>query len=104
MTEKLYSKVLVSAPFLEAAVSHFVDSLPNRIDEFQKALEAQDLEALKKAAHRLKGAAGTHGYPALSEHAKALEAAVQDEASSEMAALVETISSYQGRLVPAPPP
>ena len=54
-------------------VRMFVDDLGVDVDEMRSALERGDLESLALRAHRLKGAAGSYGFPSLTTHAAALE-------------------------------
>lgn len=51
----------------------FVDTLEDRLADMQEALEAGDWTALKKAAHKVKGAAATYGFPMLTEQAGHIE-------------------------------
>ena len=63
---KLVSHLLAEDPGLRDIVLEFVNGLPTRIADFQKAHEQLDYDLLGTLAHRLKGAAGSYGYPDLS--------------------------------------
>jgi signal transduction histidine kinase/CheY-like chemotaxis protein/HPt (histidine-containing phosphotransfer) domain-containing protein len=54
-------------------VHMFVDDLGADIDEMRSALERGDLDSLAQRAHRLKGAAGSYGFPLLTTYAASLE-------------------------------
>ena len=53
----------------------FCEKLPERIAKIENAIDAQDFEALKEAAHQIKGTSGNYGFMVISEAAKLLEAA-----------------------------
>ncbi len=103
MDDNLYSIILTSAPFLRDAVVHFVESYPERLAEFDKELQEKDFEAIQKAAHRLKGAAGTHGYPAVSESAKRLDTAAREKNEEDVRRFVGELRAFENRLVPEAP-
>jgi len=77
------SDVLISEfaddPDLAELVAGFVDSLPEKVQVMQTALQAQDFEGLTRLAHQLKGAGGSYGFPSLTETAAELEAAAKAE-------------------------
>jgi CheY-like chemotaxis protein len=54
-------------------VNMFVTELPGYIHKIESAIEQQDLAAVAKTAHQLGGAGGMHGFPSISESARALE-------------------------------
>ena len=104
MGDRIYSEVLAGAPFLKTAVVKFLALLPPRAQEMESALAAGDLEGVATVAHRLKGAGGTHGYPAVSECARALEQAARAGDRDATSALLEEFRSLIDRLAPEPPP
>ncbi|MCA9198585.1 MAG: Hpt domain-containing protein [Planctomycetales bacterium] len=62
----------------------YVDEMPRRISAMQQALESGDLEGLVRQVHQMKGAAGSYGFPELSESAANTESQLTnapDEAS-----------------------
>lgn len=73
-TNKLYSQLLAEDPDLRDIVEEFVEGLEERLREIKQAYESQDWDLLTTLAHRLKGAAGSYGYPDLSGVAANLEA------------------------------
>jgi CheY-like chemotaxis protein/HPt (histidine-containing phosphotransfer) domain-containing protein len=55
----------------------FVERLPEQLEALCKAMAEERLEDAERLAHRLKGAGGSYGYPALSEVARSLELAAK---------------------------
>jgi HPt (histidine-containing phosphotransfer) domain-containing protein len=79
-------------------VLQFVEGLSERLANMERAIRMSDLEALRVAAHQLKGSGGGYGYPILSERAADLErhakAGLADEcmqALGELKALCERV-------------
>jgi signal transduction histidine kinase/CheY-like chemotaxis protein len=71
----------------------FVDGLPMQASAFRNAFASGDLDALRIFAHRLKGAAGGFGFPALTEAADALERALVEAVSrDELLARVDAVT------------
>lgn len=104
MQEKLYSEVLAAAPFLRDAVEKFLATLSVRARELQEALARGALDDLRVLAHRLKGTGGTHGYPVLSDVARALEAAIKEQDLVRAGGVIADIKALIPRLVAEPPP
>lgn len=95
----------------EAAIDHdaglvelvrmFVEELGPDLGAMRRALEEDDLERLSTLAHRLKGAAGSYGFPEITRQAALLESALRsgrapDEVACELASL-EAICSAARR-------
>lgn len=70
-------------PDLAEVVQDFVDEMPERVAVFENAFASGDLEALRRAAHQLKGAAGSYGFDQLTPYAASVEELVRDSASDE---------------------
>lgn len=67
--------------------------LGDEIDQMRTALGANDLARLAVLAHRLKGAAGSYGFPVITEHAAALEKQAKAAASTgDLAVAIERIT------------
>ena len=60
-------------------VELFVSELPQKIAECQAALGSQDWERLRMMAHRLKGSAGSYGFPSISRAALELEISISGQ-------------------------
>ena len=54
-------------------VGEFVEGLGDRLATMEEAIRGGDFEALRAAAHQLKGSGGGYGYPILTERAGSLE-------------------------------
>ena len=74
--EPLYS-TLAEDPDLSEIVDMFVDEMPDRIANLLAQLESGNQEELRRAAHQLKGAAGSYGFDAISPSAANLEDALR---------------------------
>jgi HPt (histidine-containing phosphotransfer) domain-containing protein len=63
----LISQLLREDPDLRDVVAEFVTGLATRIDDLNRAHRQMDWDLLTTLAHRLKGAAGSYGYPDISK-------------------------------------
>jgi len=72
----LYS-TLDGDPDLGVMVELFLEEMPERVAHFLDLLDRQDWKELARAAHQLKGAAGSYGFQPISPCAARLEEAVQ---------------------------
>jgi len=59
-------------------LSLFVAELPQRAEAMRRALRAADLAHLVMLAHQLKGAAGSYGFPTITEAARTVEHAARN--------------------------
>lgn len=73
--QPLYS-TLATDPDLGEIVQLFVEEMPNRTANLRQRLEAADWGELRRAAHQLKGAAGSYGFEPITPAAARLEEAV----------------------------
>jgi len=80
-------------PQLAAILPGFVERLPGQLEALCKALEEERLEDAERVAHRLKGAGGGYGYPALSEAAKSLELALK---AQDMGGATTALANVKG--------
>jgi HPt (histidine-containing phosphotransfer) domain-containing protein len=71
--QPLVSQLLSDDAELRDMVEAFVVGLPHRVEELRQAYAALDWQRLHMLAHRLKGAAGSYGYPDLSRLATTME-------------------------------
>lgn len=76
-TEQLLYSELASDPDLAEIVELFVDEMPRRIANLESRFAAHDWPELERAAHQIKGAAGSYGFNQLTGAAASLEAAVK---------------------------
>ena len=75
--QPLYS-TLGADPDLGEIVEMFVDEMPERISNLLDHFNTSNWEELRRAAHQLKGAAGSYGFDPISPAAARLECAVRD--------------------------
>jgi histidine phosphotransfer protein HptB len=75
VADPLYSP-LANDPDLGEIVDMFVDEMPERVTLIQQLLEASDWEGVRRAAHQLKGSAGSHGFMPISPVAATVEQSV----------------------------
>ncbi|MGQ9576088.1 MAG: Hpt domain-containing protein [Thermoguttaceae bacterium] len=75
-TESLYSP-LAADPDLREIVALFVQEMPQRVATLLERLDCSDWEGLRRAAHQLKGAAGSYGFALISPAAARVEEAVR---------------------------
>jgi HPt (histidine-containing phosphotransfer) domain-containing protein len=68
----LYSS-LGADPDLGELVDVFVGEIPERVSRMQDCMDAGDSEGLGRAAHQLKGAAGSYGFQQLTPTLQRLE-------------------------------
>ncbi len=73
----IYSS-LGTDPDLGEIVEMFVDEMPDRVGNLQRQFESGDREELRRAAHQLKGAAGSYGFDQLTPYAASLEGLIRD--------------------------
>lgn len=73
-TAQIYHSTLpTDDPEIRDAVVEFIDSIEQRLDAMDAALESDDLEALAGVAHALKGSGGTAGFACFTEPAAQIE-------------------------------
>jgi histidine phosphotransfer protein HptB len=80
--ETIYSS-LAADPFMGELVEMYVEEMPSRIAVFEQAFASGDREALRSAAHQMKGAAGSYGFDPLTLSAAVLESAIRESQSPE---------------------
>ena len=97
-SEPIYSDLARSDPDFSDIVELFVEGLSQRLEEMQDALQANDLDGLRRLAHQLKGSGGGHGYPMLSQNASALEQQLLSGATAEIAQGVNDLAKLVARI------
>lgn len=70
-------------PDLRDLVEDFVKEMPYRTAVYEELFLAGNLEELRRAIHQLKGAAGSYGYPPITDAAATLEKSIRSEAPYE---------------------
>ncbi len=74
--EPLFSTLSADSD-LGPLVELFVEEIPNRVANLLDRLQASDWDGVRRAAHQLKGAAGSYGFAPISPVAGRLENAVR---------------------------
>ncbi len=83
LPEVIYSTQAGDTKFLPL-LCQYVQNLPNMMNQFREHLSAGNREAIRALAHQMKSSSGMYGYPALSETAKLIESAIDDEQDIEL--------------------
>ncbi len=89
------------ASFADIVVD-FVKGLGDRLDRMEQAIDASDFDALRTAAHQLKGSGGGYGYPILTDRARELEASAKNQALDECSGKLAELKDICGRVVVDP--
>ena len=90
-------------PELRELLSEFVATLPARVAALAAA--AGDLGRMAALAHQLKGAAGSYGFPTITEAVGRLEAMAKNGGGSEdTQACLRELANLCGRASALPPP
>src|SRR5205823_3828760 len=79
-------------------VTLFVEEMPERMTRFREYFHSGDWDGLRRAAHQMKGSAGSYGFEQLSPYAAELEAAAAKRTPlDEIAAALEAFLSHCAR-------
>jgi HPt (histidine-containing phosphotransfer) domain-containing protein len=79
---EIYSE-LGTDPDLRDLIEMFVQEMPFRTAVYEELFTAGNFEELRRAVHQLKGAAGSYGFPVITEAAATVELAIRNEAPYE---------------------
>ena len=100
----IYSR-LAGDPDIWDIVDLFVDEMPKRVNALLDQLHAADWKGLQQTTHRLKGAAGSYGFDAISPCAGKLESALDDgKPEQDIRAAVEELVDLCNRVRHGLPP
>ena len=80
-------------------VTSFVEGLDERLTKMESAINESDYDALRVAAHQLKGSGGGYGYPALTERASQIERFAQQQALSQCKVALGELQELCARVV-----
>jgi histidine phosphotransfer protein HptB len=98
VADPLYSP-LANDPDLGEIVEMFVDEMPERLTLIQQLLDASDWDGVRRAAHQLKGSAGSHGFTPISPVAATVEHLVTArQPEEEIRKAVEALCDMCGRV------
>lgn len=70
-------------PEMLELIEQFVAEMPARVKALRAAWTAREMNAVRRTAHQLKGAAGGYGFSIIGDTAAELEDRLQEEASQE---------------------
>lgn len=84
---------LASDPELAELAYAFASLLPDRVTAIEDVMRAGDVEAAARLLHQLKGAAGSYGFPIVSELARRVEASMATDAA-ECQRLLQRMHAY----------
>ncbi|UCH17095.1 MAG: Hpt domain-containing protein [Burkholderiales bacterium] len=101
-TSPIHSR-LAAHPRLHRLAIRFVEQWPQRFAEMRSAYDAGDLAELARLAHGLMANGSSVGFDALSEPAKALDAAAQARDATQAGRWLELLGAL-GRRLKAPMP
>ncbi len=100
--DRIRSELVRDDAALADIVMKFVAGLSDRISRMQDAIRAADYEALRTAAHQLKGSGGGFGYPILTECAAQLEKHAKCESLGLCVEAIEELKTICQRVVVEP--
>ncbi|MEK6677479.1 MAG: Hpt domain-containing protein [Planctomycetota bacterium] len=93
------STLVLEDPSFTDLVEQFIDALPERIANMIRATRAADFDALRVAAHQLKGSGGGYGYSVLTECAAKLEGSAKKQAMDDCIKSLEELQNLCARVV-----
>ena len=93
------SELMRDDPSYADIVVQFVEGLSNRLATMEEALNTSDFQALRVAAHQLKGSGGGYGYPLLTERAAELEQHAKNSLSDKCGEELEELKQLCARVV-----
>ena len=95
-------KEATGADFIDELVDTYLEDAPRQLSALRAALQAQDADAFRRAAHTLKSTSATFGADGLSGLAKELEMLAKDnklaEAGSKLPAVEEAFQAVEAEL------
>lgn len=99
ITEPIASELVLEDESFEDIVIQFVEGLEQRVKTMQDALNSTDYEALRVAAHQLKGSGGGYGYPVLSDQAAKIEKQAKEQVLDQCQTEFEKLKNLCTRVV-----
>jgi CheY-like chemotaxis protein len=92
---------LASNPRIMKIIPEFVDGLPNQVRQMIDLLERNDLGALQKIVHQLRGASGGYGFGPVTEPAMRADESIKagkalESITAEIKSLIEVIRRIDG--------
>ncbi len=78
-------------PEMLELIEQFVAEMPARVKALRAAWTAREMNAVRRTAHQLKGAAGGYGFSIIGDTAAELEDRLQEEASQEECGAIDEV-------------
>ncbi len=92
-------KIIVSVdPLIAALVPRFLANRLADVGRIRAALASADFEAIRIAAHGMKGSGGGYGFAEISRLGAALEEGAQQRDAAAIAALAASLEAYLGSI------
>ena len=95
MSEKLI--IAVDAQ-IAALIPRFLDNRAADVEKIRAALVRGDFEAVRVAAHGMKGAGGAYGFPEISRLGAAMEEGARRRDAAAIGSLVASLGAYLARI------
>ncbi len=83
---------------IAALVPRFLGNRVADVDKIRAALAADNFEAVRAAAHAMKGAGGAYGFPEISRLGAAMEEGAQRRDAAVIAKLAASLEAYLARI------
>jgi len=84
---------------MQGILAEFIEGLPARVGEIVELFAINDLAALKRAAHQLRGSGGGYGFPGMTELAARVEQSIAaDRTIDIIAEEVEDLAGFVRRV------
>jgi HPt (histidine-containing phosphotransfer) domain-containing protein len=83
---------------IAALVPRFLANRAADVDRIRRALAGADFEAIRIAAHGMKGAGGGYGFPEISRLGAAMEESARRGDAAVIGALAASLEEYLGRI------
>ena len=97
-TEPIYSRLPTADPRFRAIVAEFIEQLDTQLAAIETAWESHDFEALRSAAHYLKGAGGSVGFDEFTEPSAHLEQLAKAEQEAGVEEAIGVLGNLASRL------
>jgi HPt (histidine-containing phosphotransfer) domain-containing protein len=83
---------------IAALVPRFLSNRAADVDKIRAALAGGNFEAIRAAAHGMKGAGGGYGFPEISRLGTAIEESARQRDAAAIGALVASLELYLARI------
>lgn len=84
---------------LKPIIAHFINNLPERLEQMRRFSKDQEWSEVRKIVHQIKGIAGSLGYPVLTEKAKQMDVAIKQGAREGYEELLDAVLDESERAI-----